>query len=308
MVSFRFYLVSITAVFLALALGITMGATVIKEATVSELHRQIRTAEADRRATDEKDKLLEDQASRSDDFENGSAATLASDRLTNAPVVLVATKAADDHYVNDMKALLVAAGADVQGTVWFTGKLKLDKPGDAAALAEALNVAATTPPDTLRATALSRIVTASTTAEITSQSVNLKQLSAIQYDPGSVKDLSVLPKPGSRFVIIATAKPEAPDEQVAIPFTQQLARQLPYRIVAAEAGVDAQAKQPEVREVFVGPLRSNDLGVNGELSTVDNIDYVRGRLAVVFALQSLPAQKTGHYGVGPHADAPFPPP
>src|SRR4051812_6027831 len=239
MVSFRFYLVSITAVFLALAVGITMGATVIKEATVSELHRQIRAAEDDRRATDEKDKLLQGQADRSDEFENSGAATLARDRLTGAAVVVVATRAADDHYVNDMKALLVAAGADVQGTVWFTGKMKLDKPADALAVAEALNVASTTPPDTLRATVISRIVTAWTTAEIGSQIVDLKQLSVIQYDPGTVKDISLLPKPGSRFVIVGGPQPEAPSEQVIIPFTQQLARLLPYRIVAAEAGIDA---------------------------------------------------------------------
>src|SRR5205823_4972388 len=110
------------------------------------------------------------------------------------------------------------------------------------------------------------------------------------------------------FVVVAPALPDVPDDQLVIPFTQQLARLLPNRVVAAEQGVPAEGKQPEQRELFVGPLRRNDLGVNTMLSTVDNIEDSWGRVAVVYGLQNLPAGKAGHYGVGQHADGLFPQP
>ena len=50
MINFRFHLASLIAVFLALAIGIVMGSTVVKEATVkglrSEIHRVERSSNA----------------------------------------------------------------------------------------------------------------------------------------------------------------------------------------------------------------------------------------------------------------------
>src|SRR5205085_8451094 len=147
----------------------------------------------------------------------------------------------------------------IEGTVWFTGKFRLDKPADAVALAQALGIAAATPPDQVRTTALSRLAANWSESETTSPVADLKSLGFIQFDQGSIKDVTLLPAIQARFVVVAPAQPDVPDEQVAIPFTQQLARLLPYRVVAAEQGVAAQPqnKQPEQREVFVGPLRRN---------------------------------------------------
>ncbi|MBV9664035.1 MAG: copper transporter, partial [Actinobacteria bacterium] len=41
MINFRYHLVSLTAVFLALAIGIAMGATVVDQATVKLLRSQL---------------------------------------------------------------------------------------------------------------------------------------------------------------------------------------------------------------------------------------------------------------------------
>src|SRR3954453_11004606 len=112
MVSFRFYLVSVTAIFLALALGITMGATVIKEATVSELRRQIRSAEANARATNQRDDQLGAQINQHNDFEAAAAPALVKDALPTTPIVIVASKAPDEGVVNALSKLLADAGAD----------------------------------------------------------------------------------------------------------------------------------------------------------------------------------------------------
>ncbi len=45
MVNFRFHLVSLTAVFLAIAIGIAIGATVVDQATVDALQNRLRSVE-----------------------------------------------------------------------------------------------------------------------------------------------------------------------------------------------------------------------------------------------------------------------
>ena len=61
MVNFRFHLVSLTAVFLALAAGITIGAGVVDRATVDQIERRLTDVDARRQATnDENDQLRAD--------------------------------------------------------------------------------------------------------------------------------------------------------------------------------------------------------------------------------------------------------
>lgn len=64
MIHFRYHLVSLIAVFLALAIGVAMGATVINSAVVDALRSQVSSAE--RRADNvkrENDQLKNDRAS-----------------------------------------------------------------------------------------------------------------------------------------------------------------------------------------------------------------------------------------------------
>jgi hypothetical protein len=53
--------------------------------------------------------------------------------------------------------------------------------------------------------------------------------------------------------------------------------------------------------VFLKPLLA-DSAVGNRLSSVDNLEDVRGRIAAVMALAALSEGKTGHYGVGPGAE------
>jgi hypothetical protein len=312
MVSFRFYLVSVAAVFLALAVGITMGATVIDQVTVDQLHRSIREADAQARTDRATAKAATDQLGVAGKTVDDARASLVGGRLVGAPVVVVAVRGSDQgqSQIAGLRDVVTAAGADVEGTVWFTGKFKLDKPDDVAALSAALGLSPATPADQVRTTALSRLAAAWSEGGVTPLVGDLKSLGYLQYDQGTTKDPTLLPAPGTRFVVATPAQPDITDDLVAIPFTQQLARVFPYRVVAAEQGIPPSpgSKQQDVREVFVGPLRSNDLGVNTKLSTVDNIEDPWGQVAVVYALQNLASEKSGHYGIGAHRDAAFPPP
>ena len=51
MINFRYHLVSLTAVFLALAAGITIGAGVVDRATVTRIEGQLRNVDSRREST-----------------------------------------------------------------------------------------------------------------------------------------------------------------------------------------------------------------------------------------------------------------
>ena len=61
MISFRFHVVSITAIFLAIAIGVVVGSTYVDGAVVDRLERQIRTVEDNVAEVREENSRLEDQ-------------------------------------------------------------------------------------------------------------------------------------------------------------------------------------------------------------------------------------------------------
>ena len=324
MVSFRFFIVSITAVFLALAVGITMGATVVDKATVDLLHNQINATRARANASDQQYSALKSDSdaarARADGFDTAGATTFVDGRLSGLPVLVIGMRGAEQG-VDDVRKLLQDAGATVEGTVWFTKGMRLDK-SDATVgnLAGALGLNSNLSPDDIRHASLVKLAqslasaSARESAPAKDSSVPgqtalaaMKTMGLVDFDPADVKDVNFLPLPHTRFVIISAAQPDVPNEQVAAPFTNELAKAAVNQVVAAESGTDAsaQANRPAVREVFLAPLRA-DAGLKGKMSTVDNIEDVRGRVALVYAIRDLPTQ-LGNYGVGPHAsDGPLP--
>jgi len=311
-VSFRFFLVSITAVFLALAVGITMGATVIDTATVNALRAQIKRVENSVANTNGLNDDLSRRLNRDNDFADQAAPGLVKERLANVPVLVVAVRGADRDAIDAMRQLLVAAGARLEGTVWLTSKLRLDKAEDAAALATALGLDPSSAdgtatggggpsPDTVRRAALTRLADAWGGADVRDPLAALKEGGFVDYEPAATKDPSTVPESGTRYVVASNTQPDVPNDQAAVPFTTELARVTTDRVLAAEAGREARNKQPEVREGFTGPLRT-DAGVRGRLSSVDDLEDVRGRVVAVYALANLASGKLGHFGFGPHVD------
>src|SRR5688572_10434881 len=126
MINFRFHLVSLIAVFLALALGIVMGATVIDQAIVDTLNARIddvRDQANDQRAENSelRDELnrLRDYLERSDDY-------AAAGRLTAVPVPVVAFRGVDDDDVRRAVELAQQAGAFAPGILWLEDKWLLN--------------------------------------------------------------------------------------------------------------------------------------------------------------------------------------
>src|SRR5262245_49024964 len=110
MVSFRYHLVSVIAVFLALAVGIAMGATVIDKATVDLLRGQIKTARDQRNATQHQNDILATENRTIREFEDEAFPLFVQNALTGVPVMIIAIQGQNID-AGGVKQVLVDAGA-----------------------------------------------------------------------------------------------------------------------------------------------------------------------------------------------------
>lgn len=307
MINFRYHLVSLTAVFLALAIGIAMGATVVDQATVKLLRNQLDSVRTRANNTNTQNDALRAEVSRWRRFADQGDELVRGVLAGGPPVLIVASRGVDHGTVDTLRRTLTTAGATVEGTVWFTAKLKLDKQEDAQALSTVLG--ATAKPDALRHAALVSLAGAWAAGSGPGPLPALRDAGFVDFDPPTPgqADLSAVPVAHSQFVLVSDATPDVPNEQVAVPFATELVHDAPSTVVVTEPGHDAAAKVPAQRAVFLHPLRT-DPTLAGHMSTVDNVEDFRGRMATVLALVGLRSGSAGNYGVGQGADRLLPEP
>ena len=99
MVNFRFHLVSLIAVFLALGLGILTGSAVVNQATVQGIRREIRDVRAEVNDLRDANGALTDELGRTSEFVAESAAFAVDGRLTGVPVAIVAERGVSEDAV-----------------------------------------------------------------------------------------------------------------------------------------------------------------------------------------------------------------
>lgn len=145
MISFRFHIISLVAVFLAVALGVVVGSTYVDRAVVTSLENRIDTVSGnlDERLAD--NDRLSGELDRMEAFAAASAPFAVSGRLVDVPVVVLAERGVDDGQVEEVVRLLDNSGAFAPGILWFEPKWALSSPADREQLGDALGVDAVSP-------------------------------------------------------------------------------------------------------------------------------------------------------------------
>ena len=127
MINFRYHIVSITAVFLALGIGTALGSTFLDRYTVDLLDRNITSAEARIKATEAENGRLQDQVddaqARDRELLAPGAPQLLDQRMTDVPVLAVVAAGVDGATVDTVEQVLAATGADLRGSLVLTDKL-----------------------------------------------------------------------------------------------------------------------------------------------------------------------------------------
>lgn len=299
MVNFRFHLVSLTAVFLALAIGIGVGATVVDRASVDFLQQRLDDIERRRAATNRENDRLTAETGDWQSFAEQAGDQLVSRDLEGVPVIMVAVEGVDAAPVASLHNSLARAGATDQGIVWLSGRLKLESDGDVKALAESLGVPESRPASLLAAL-IPRLAAQLTAGAEPGLLPALRERGLVRYEGG---DLGTVPSPLTRVVLVSGADSRVANSDLAVRLGSALASAAAGMTVAVEA-VPGEGQEDNP---FVLALRQ-DSKLRGRMSTVDNLDDWRGRVATVLAIGALTRGVTGHFGVAEGSDRMLPEP
>jgi hypothetical protein len=127
MINIRYHIVSITAVFLALGIGVALGSTFLDRATVNLLDKNISSAETRIKDTKaENDRLSHDlaeaQARDASLVQDAGQATT----LADVPVVVVVASGVEQKVVDGVRTVLAHNGADLRGTLQLRKGMRFD--------------------------------------------------------------------------------------------------------------------------------------------------------------------------------------
>jgi hypothetical protein len=302
-IDFRYHLVSLIAVFLAVALGIVIGTTALNQPLLADIKSQVSSLEQDKRALEDQTQQLRSQVDAGSAFDEAVGPALVNGSLTGRKVLIVVTndKVSGDT-VDAVSALVGQAGGSVSGTLHL--QPQYTDPGKASALQSYVTgtglPAGVTLPQTDDAKQLvaalladvlmipSQQTTPSTdTAAISSVLAGLSALDVLAQDSSSVTaaDYAVLVTGG------AFSGSNADERNAAL---VDLAAALDAAgSGAVVAGDDAAAGSSGL----VGVLRDNPT-VSAAVSTVDNVPAAAGQISTVLALSSERKGTSGKYGTG----------
>jgi copper transport outer membrane protein MctB len=316
-ISLRYHIVSLVAVFLALALGIVVGSTVLQEGTVSVLRatsEQVR-AQSDRNSRE--NVALKQEQARLEAFGAAVLPELTRGRLRGRPVILVDTDKADGGLRDAVRKALEDAGAQIDGRITFSDeRLALATDADRTAVGRLLGADAGAA-DVLRGTLVKRLADRLITSSAIPQEDGQRPSDLLTglEDAGFLADLELsrpitagtdpFPRQGSSFVLLGPSPTAAPAAVAPDAFLVPLADQVSSRATgAAVAGAEA-AAVPDANS-WVLALRNNR-SVSRRVSGIDSVDTVYGQLSLVEALQtSLQRGPAGQYGIKDGASALFP--
>lgn len=319
MINFRFHIVSITAIFLAFAIGLVLGTNFLADASKNYLQSQIDNFSD--RLTDEKaiNSDLRDQIS---SFENEDeqldeqvGERLFSGQLEADPVLVIAPRGltGDPGPVERVTQSLDQADADALGVWWLTERLALDDDDELTDLAAALDVTSTGA-DTLRqdlSTRLADVLAGAIDAPATDGDIGngvepalltrLHEAGFVDYEmpDGSDEDVVALPPSGLRISVVTGRGAGIPNDQILLPMLRALADEAPIPVVVSETPATADDEdEGEVPEPLVAQIRG-DGTLNERITTVDDMDRVSGQVATVLALHdAAPGDPTvGQYGL-----------
>ena len=302
MISFRYHIVTIVAIFLALAVGLLGGAAFVQPALQEQLQDQ-----TDRLRNDLEDRTqeigdLRDELGALNSFADSVMPHLTSGRLSGTPVVIVTQAGVEDEVLAQARDALESAGARILTAVSATDQLVSEDPTTQEQLATIVGepTASADELPRLAAESLAQGLSPSTTvigSEVLGDLLSAGFLAPIGPGP-SQATLQEVGGPGQVVVVLSGGRgdePALPPEAFAVPLVERL----------TGLGVPVAAGESLLTDYpYVSLLRAD--AIDG-IVTVDDLDQSMGGAALVLGLEDLLTSGTGGaYGVKDGAE-PLPP-
>ena len=333
MIDFRYHIVSLVAVFLALATGILLGAGPLQEPIQGQLEGRAEALRDDQQQLREANGELESRVELGDTFVAEVSGALVGSALSGRRVVLITLPGVDDSLRESTEASLASAGALVSGRVGVEPDLY--DPERLTEISEVVDALVPAAPDTdlpapaVRvARALARSLVTTVEADAVAAPVDPaaapadpvpagepdEQAAAVLTGLTELGVINVDGEPASRATLALVLAPGAPQDGAAsatsAPPEQRDAVLLPLVVQLDAAGrgvVVAGAGRSVADGGFVDAVRENG-SPDEPVSTVDVADTPQGQVAILLALAEQERGGVGNYGAGSGTDGVLPPP
>ncbi|MFI6763714.1 copper transporter [Micromonospora sp. NPDC050417] len=302
MINFRYHVVSITAVFLALAIGLVVGTAALNGPVADSLSASVNELRKDNDQLRETVGSLQEEVTREEDFARESAPLLLGGKLAGRRVLVLALPSGEKH-VDGVIEMLRQTGATLTGRIEIQDKfVKPDNSVDLLGLAEKAarpSVSANGLPGNSNGVETSSAFLASALLD------RADGTSATEQDRRSVLDtysnagyLTVSDKvtgPAEAVVVVSgqpyVDRDSAQKDQAVVTMTEQFDKAVP--LVVAGSGSSTGNIVQAVRD---------DPALSKTISTVDHANTVQGQVVTALALiEQIVDKKAGPYGMGPGA-------
>ena len=290
MINFRYHVVSLTAVFLALAAGVLLGAGFLDQSDGDDLGGGATTDSA--------------VASFNSGYAARTAPLLAKDRLKGRSVVVLTAPGAQATDVKGVSSAIEQAGGTVVGQIELTSKL-LDPGGRQFADGVAEKAGAELAEVSSASVGYPRIGAALARAYLTNSNKKAKvdegasQLSSA-FTEGALTIASKAPKSRAELAVVVTApNSSSTDQQGASLAALAAAMDRASRGVVV-AGPSSASQEAGV----IAAVRGHEDA--SQVSTVDVADVATGRIVVALALAEEFAGRSGAWGTSRSADGGLP--
>ena len=310
MIDFRYHLVSIISIFLALAVGIVLGAGPLQSNLGDQLTDQVSALRTEKQALNDKLTTTQTLVDASDDYSTAVQERVVRGRLTGHRAVVIVLPSSDGTIVKNTEEVLAQSGANVTGTLtvgsdWFdpAASADRDRAGHDAAAASGLESGATG--DALLAEVLAGLAVSETASTASAQhTAALKVLGDAGLLDSSVPDLV----PGDVAVVVSgdyagtEAEVNARSDSVRAMATA-LSKASRATVVAGGEPVAA-AGQPMTSDAVTAVRENSETA--GAVATVDHARSGNGPALVVLAIEAALGEHVGHYGFATGATATVP--
>ena len=310
MIDFRYHLVSIISVFLALAVGIVLGAGPLQASLGDQLGDQVAALRTEKQTLNDKLTTTEKVVDAAGEYASAVQQRVVAGRLTGHRAVVVVLPSADGTMATDLEEVVTQSGATLSGTVnlspdWFDPSQVGDREQAAREAAAALGIDSAASGDALLVQVLTELLASRSTAAASPQrTAALRVLVDADLLDSSVADLA----PADLAVIVSgdysgtEAVVDGRSDAVRA-LAAALARSTRSTVVAGGETLAA-AGQPVTSDA-VQAVREKPETARA-VSSVDHVRSGDGPAKVVLAIEGALDERVGHYGVSAGATATVP--
>jgi hypothetical protein len=300
-ISFRYHLVSIIGIFLAIALGVVIGTSALNGAVVGDLHRQVKDLKASNATAAAQNKALTAQAGNADTLAKAFGTKIAAGALAGRSVVILTAPNADDTITQAIVDEVPPAGGKVSAELQLSNDFtNPERAVDIRSLATSgvhpngLQLPTTDDAGRLAGSLLGYVLLGH------GQPTDLTQVLAGFSTLKMIKSVGPTPTAGNVVLFIATGGLVKTDPSTSelVSLTSQLATAGGPTVVVGNGPSATQSG-------LVGLVRA-DPSLSQAASTVDNADTELGQLSTVLVAAETIAGRKGQFGTSTGVDALIP--